>query len=247
MKNTSNLSFLLCISSVVMPAIYLKSAATRLSIQRQEDIAFASQQEMHRAIKSNMTEHFVNIHQEPRRLQTDEEVEFDSETKLEILLGFNSDLNWGCKCGEDGKLAFECEELQSECILCDTIQGQQVCYMFAEAESTARSSADVEAKCYTYESGPFVGTTNCAIDDFADNTCTIMINGEECNSCAIVDCSATAVTGVYGENYDIDCSNIIKGETWNLCSDDLPETSRFLANGNNDRFKYVHCDTPSVR
>jgi hypothetical protein len=60
-----------------------------------------------------MTEHFVNTQQEPRRLQTDEEVEFDCETKLEILLGFNLDLHWGCTCGEDGKLTFECEGFQS--------------------------------------------------------------------------------------------------------------------------------------
>jgi hypothetical protein len=247
-KNTANLSFLLCICSVVMPAIFLKSTATRLSIQRQEEIAFAAKQEMHHAMKSNITEHFINIHQDPRRLQTDDEVEsFDCETKLEILLGFNSDLNWGCACGDDGNLTVECEDFQSECSLCDTILGEQVCYKFAEAESTARSSADVEAKCYTYESGPFAGTTNCAIDDYADFTCTIMIDGEKCNSCAIVDCRATDGSGVYGENYDFDCSNIIEGETRNLCTDDLPENSRFLASGNNDRFNYVHCETPSVR
>jgi hypothetical protein len=247
MKNTANLSFLLCICSVVMPAIFLKSTATRLSIQRQEDIAFATQQEMHRAMKSNITEHLIAIQEDSRRLQTDDEVEFDCETKLEILLGFSSDLDWGCACGDDGNLTDECEDFQSECSLCDTIQGEQVCYKFAEAESTARSSSDVEAKCYTYESGPFVGTTNCAIDDYADFTCTIMIDGEKCNSCAIVDCRATDGSGVYGENYDFDCSNIIEGETWNLCTDDIPENSRFLASGNNDRFNYVHCETPTVR
>jgi hypothetical protein len=105
----------------------------------------------------------------------------------------------------------------------------------------SESSADVEAKCYTYESGPFVGTTNCAIDNFTDGTCTITIGGAEFNSCTFISCDATDSTGVYGENYDIDCSNITEGETWNLCTDDLPETSQFLANGNNDRFNYVFC------
>jgi hypothetical protein len=42
-------------------------------------------------------------------------------------------------------------------------------------------------------------------------------------------------------DYDIDCSNIIAGETWNLCTDTIPETSRFLAAGNNDRFEDPDC------
>jgi hypothetical protein len=249
MKNTSNLSFLICICSVVMPAIWLKSAATKLSIQRNEDINFVAQQELHRATKANVTESYTTIHQQHRNLQMEEdpEPEFDCETALEILLGFNSDLNLGCTCGEDGKLTYECELLQSECSLCDIIQNEQACFVFAEAESTARSSRFVEAKCYTYETGPFAGTTNCAIDNFADASCTILIDGERCNSCKVIACSATDGERVYSENYDIDCSNIIEGETWNLCTDDLPETSRFLASGNNDRFSYVYCGTPNVR
>jgi hypothetical protein len=143
-------------------------------------------------LKANVTESYTTIHQQHRNLQTDEELDFDCETALEILLDFNSDLNLGCTCGEDGKLTYECEQLQSECSLCDIIQDQQACFVFAAEESTAASSADVEAKCYyTYESGPFAGTTNCAIDDFVDSTCTITIDGETFNSCAVVACSAT--------------------------------------------------------
>jgi hypothetical protein len=38
-------------------------------------------------------------------------------------------------------------------------------------------------------------------------------------------------------DYDIDCSNIIAGETWNLCTADIPETSPLIPFGNNDRYK----------
>jgi hypothetical protein len=48
-------------------------------------------------------------------------------------------------------------------------------------------------------------------------------------------------TGVLDESYDIDCSNVIEGETWNLCIDDLPDTSPFLASGNNDLFTALYC------
>jgi hypothetical protein len=77
--------------------------------------------------------------------------------------------------------------------------------VFVAEESTAASSADVE-ECYTYESGPFVGTINCAIDNFASDTCTLTIDGVECNSCAIATYSATDAADMYGENYVIDCS-----------------------------------------
>jgi hypothetical protein len=35
----------------------------------------------------------------------------------------------------------------------------------------------------------------------------------------------------------------MEGETWNLCIDDLPETSRFLATANNDRFTDLNCES----
>jgi hypothetical protein len=98
-----------------------------------------------------------------------------------------------------------------------------------EQESTAAITADLEA---TYASPtnlapPFAGITNCAINNFADGTCTITTDGAECNSCTLITCDATDGAGQTDENYDIDCSNVIEGEVWNLCTDDVPETSPF--------------------
>jgi hypothetical protein len=220
MKVTSNLSFLVCISSVVMPAIdarasgfsYKRSTATKRSIKDQEV---------------------------SRTLQTDDELALQlCETFLEILLGPNS----GCTCAEDGELTSDCEDFLSQCDICDTIQGERTCLAFAEEESTAASTSDIVADCFAYESGPFANTI-CTLDNFVESTCTITIDGKECNSCAIVACSATDGTGVFEDSYDFDCSNVIEGETWNLCTADIPETSRFLAIGNNDLFTDLDCSS----
>jgi hypothetical protein len=68
-----------------------------------------------------------------------------------------------------------------------------------------------------------------------NNTCAITIDGEECSSCTVIACGDDT-------DYEFDCSNII-GETWNLClcTSDFPETSRFLAGGNNERFTQLDC------
>jgi hypothetical protein len=218
MKLTSNLSFLLCISSMVMPAIdartsgfsFKRSAARKRSIKRQEV---------------------------SRNLQTDDELATQlCEAFLEIILGPNS----GCTCAADGELSSDCEDLLSQCSPCDTIQDQQTCFVFAAEETAAATTADIEADCYTYESGPF-GNTICTLDNFADDTCAITIDGIKCNSCAIIACSATDGTGKFDESYDIDCSNVIAGETWNLCTANIPETSVFLPSGNNLRFTDLNC------
>jgi hypothetical protein len=218
MKVTSNLSFLLCISSVVMPAI--DARASGLSFKRSA------------AMKPSIKGQEVS-----RSLQTEDELALQlCEAFLEILLGPNS----GCKCAEDGELTSDCEDFLSQCDICDTIQGERICLAFAEEESSAASTADILADCYTYESGPFDNTI-CTLDNFVESTCTITIDGTECNSCAIVACSATDGTGVFEESYDFDCSNVIEGEAWNLCTADIPETSRFLASGNNDLFTDMDC------
>jgi hypothetical protein len=244
MKVTSNLSFLLCISSVVMPAIDARASGfgrkLSASMQRQEIFDVAAHQESHRDLKSPVTENSSNVRQQLRSLQTDGGLGVGlCEAFIEILLGPDS----GCLCGDDGEVTSECEEFLSGCDICDTLQGEEACLAFDDAKSTAASSvdADVEAYCETYESGPFVGSTQCAIDNLADNTCTITIDGAECNSCSIVTCSFTDGAGVLDESYDMDCSNIIQGETWNLCTDDIPETSRFLVSGNNERFAAFDC------
>jgi hypothetical protein len=249
MKVTSNLSFLLCISSVVMPAIdartngfgQKRSAAAKRSIQRQEVFDFAAKRESYRDLKSPVPESSINVHQQRRSLQTDVDLALEElcEAIIELFYGPDS----SCTCQDNGEPASDCDEFQFDqfdCKVCDNIQGQRACLAVAADETVDASSADVEAACFTYESGPFDNTI-CTLDNIADDTCTFTIDGVECNSCARVACSATDGAGVFDESYDFDCSNVIEGETWNLCTGNLPETSRFLALGNNDRFIDLDC------
>jgi hypothetical protein len=250
MRITPNLSFFLCISSVAIPVTDARangfdrkrSAATKRSIehQRQKVFDFAAQQESRRELKAPVTESSVSVHQQRRRLQADWE-QGDGALKLceafiEALIGPNS----GCKCDEEGDPTSECQEYLSECNVCDTIQGQRTCLVFAAEETSAAISEENDADCYSYNLGPFDNTI-CTIDNVVENTCTVTIDGEECNSCAIVACGATDGEGVLSGSYDFDCSNVMKGETWNLCTDNIPETSPFLASGNNNRYLDLEC------
>ena len=45
----------------------------------------------------------------------------------------------------------------------------------------------------------------------------------------------------YDEYFDYDCSNVIEGESWNLCSDNIPDTSPFIFAGNNELFTFADC------
>jgi hypothetical protein len=163
------------------------------------------------------------------------------EAFIEILLGASASSS-GCTCAADGEVSSDCEAFLSQCDICDTIvNGVTTCIGYAEEETAAaETTEDILADCFTYTSGPFDNTI-CTIDNLADDTCAVTIDGMECNSCAIVACSAEDGTVFLDESYDIDCSNVIEGETWNLCIDDLPETSRFLATANNDRFTDLNC------
>jgi hypothetical protein len=136
-----------------------------------------------------------------------------------------------CTCDDQGEVdtsTAECSEFVASCNICDTLQGEETCFTFEEEVSNDGSSDEVETFCYTYISGVFDNTI-CEIENFTADTCTITIDGTECNSCATLPfCD--------GDGYDIDCSNVIEGEKYNTCTDDIPETSRFLATANNDRF-----------
>jgi hypothetical protein len=146
------------------------------------------------------------------------------EAFLAVLFGST---NTGCTC-DDAEPSDKCLEFLSSCSACDTVQGERTCFTEEVEKSNALSSDDVDAYCYTYESGLFDNTI-CELYNPADDTCTITIDGTECSSCALVTCDDD-------DFYDIDCSNVIEGETWNQCTDDIPETSRFLATANNDRY-----------
>jgi hypothetical protein len=135
----------------------------------------------------------------------------------------------GCTCTEE-EPSTECTDYLATCNFCDTLQGKDACLSISLIEDTS----SVYRGCITYESGPFDNVI-CETENFINNTCTITIDGTECSSCTVIDCAGDT-------DYDIDCSNIIAGETWNLCcTDTIPETSRFLAAGNNDRFEDPDC------
>jgi hypothetical protein len=233
MKVTSNLSFLLCIGILAKPVVEASlngfgrkhsAASTKRSIQRQVVFDFAAQQS-HRDLQL-----------------TDAELEAAGlalcEAFLVALLGPNS----GCTCTDD-EPSMECSDfVSSNCLFCDTLQFEEAClFLDEEAQLAATSGTDSFVDCLTYESGPFTDKTICGIENFVDNTCAITIDGEECTSCTVVACGDEGET-----NFDIDCSNIIAEETWNLCTDDIPETSLFIAVGDNDRFEDLSCDDGNV-
>jgi hypothetical protein len=227
MKVTSNLSFLLCITSVVMPVV--DARANGFGLNKRSS-----------AMKSPATKAYdFSAHQQRRGLQTDDDAAFDEmcETILAVVLGTTDS---GCTCSE-AEPTDECVNFLTSCNICDTLEGEKTCRSLNVEASAAASSADVFAECSTYESGLF-GNTICLLDNEDDGSCTITIDGTECNSCAPVTCDGEFID----DGFDFDCSNIIEGETWNLCTDDIPETSRFLAFGNNDRFTTVSdCDGAS--
>jgi hypothetical protein len=153
------------------------------------------------------------------------------QSALDIQFGVEAD----CTCAQDGQSFIP----KCNCAFqfCETIQGEEVCGVIDEEASAAATASDssIFADCYTFRAGPFDDTV-CTIDNFTDGTCTITIDGTECNSCAHAFCSATDGAGVFPESFDFDCSNVIEGETWNLCTDDIPETSPFIVIGNNELF-----------
>ena len=255
MKAKTNLFFLLYTSSVTRPAIdaqaiglsLKRSAETRRSIESQRHLIekrrqgvfdFAAHPESHRDLKSRATKSSmihkkafdvaVDVDPQRRSLQMDGGL---CEVFITILLGPDSD----CTCTADGEPTSDCDTYISEnCKICDTLQGEEVCILFDQGETTTVDATDESVKCFSYQSGPFVGTTICEIENVTNNTCAITINGEECSSCTVIACGDDT-------DYEFDCSNIIEGETWNLCTSNIPETSRFLAGGNNERFTQLDC------
>ena len=239
-----------------------RSAATKpkLSLQRrQEKIDFAAQ-ESHRGLKSATATSLLSkrstttkrtaknqkavelaFHQQRRSLQEDSEIDAASlaicELFLEALLGPDS----GCSCIDEESSpecdAFGDDYISANCVLCDTIQSEEACVVVDEGATLAATPdmGSVFADCLTYSSGPFADDTLCAIENFVDNTCAITINETECTSCSVVLCNGFT-------DYDIDCSNIIAGETWNLCTDDIPESSPFIVFGSTDLFQVYTCD-----
>jgi hypothetical protein len=264
MKVTSNLSFLLYIGTIAMPVVEASlngfsrlkpSAATKPSFQSQDVFDFDAQQS-HRGLKTAtamalLSKHSaatsraakiqtaveVAVHQQRRSLQEDFEIDAASLAICDLFLAAVFGPNSGCAC-TDEEPSMECIEfIASNCLLCDTIQSEEACLVIDEEATLAAlpETGSFVVDCLTYRSGPFADDTLCGIQNFSDNTCTFTLNETECTSCTVVVCDGEEI------NYDIDCSNIIAGETWNLCTDDIPETSPFIAFGDNDLFQELTC------
>jgi hypothetical protein len=258
MKVSANLSFLLGIGSVMMPVIeastkgfgsMLSAAAKKrsTSIKRQEIFDFvAAQQQSIRDLKSASVtgsspgrsaatkrawKHQQRVLEDGGLQLHDDALAADLLAECEVGIEFVLGPNSGCTCTEE-EPSTECTDFVSEnCNFCDTLLGEQACFSFPEI-----TFDDVGfTECITYESGPF-NNTICKTDNFIESTCAITIDGEECSSCRVIDCDGNI-------DNDIDCSNIIAGENWNLCTDEVPETSPFFAVANNLRFEDLSCDT----
>jgi hypothetical protein len=241
----------------------MHSAATKPFLQRRQEIFDFAAQQSHRGLKSahtamsllskrsattkradkNQKAVEVAVQQHQRRsLQGDSEFDAASlaicELFLEALYGPNS----GCTC-TDVEPSMECIDfISSNCAICEIIQFEEACLVFDEEAALAAypETGSFVVDCLTYRSGPFADDTICGIENFSDNTCTFTINETECTSCTVIACDDVE-TNFEETNYDIDCSNIIAGETWNLCTDDIPETSPFIAFGTNDLFQEYSC------
>jgi hypothetical protein len=175
------------------------------------------------------------VHQQRRSLQTDGLSAKDfCESNLKIVAP-----NVDCTCTEDGEPTLECDILLAECAVCDTIQGEITCLAFDQAATNTAITRHDFVDCYSYESGPFDGMVICEIANEAEDTCTVTIDGEECSTCS-------AITCVDDTELDLDCSNIIEGETWNLCTSEIPETSPFISYGKNDRFIDYECGSRGI-
>jgi hypothetical protein len=228
MKVTSNLYFLLCISSVVMPVVEASikgfpglspklSAATTRALKHDKALAD--------------TRTAVQVHQQHRGLQPDLTVPIVCNAYVSLLDG----LNTGCSCTDGEQALTECSAfILDNCNFYDIVQGEEASISFSMVTRTT----DSYSSCRTYMSGSFdntICTIRNLIDDTFDDTCIITIDGEECSSCSLVDCEEEGES-----DYDIDCSNLIAGETWNFCND-IPETSLFIAYGPNEGFDDPRC------
>jgi hypothetical protein len=155
-----------------------------------------------RALKHQKSLAHAAVHEQNRGLQ---EIDLTDPAVCEVFLTFLVGPDSGCTC-TDEEPSTECIDYLATCKVCDTLQGEDACISISSTEATS----SVVSGCITYESGPFDNVI-CETENSIDNTCTITIDGTECSSCTVIDCDGDT-------DYDIDCSNIIPGETWNLCT-----------------------------
>jgi hypothetical protein len=231
MKFTSNLYFLLCMfGTIAMPVV--EASLNGLELKR------SSAATKKRAAK-NQKAFEVAMHQQRRGRQFGVAPAFCKE-----VYGPNSP----CTCSNEGDESQECLDFTAEnCLICDILNPESCLIIDEEAidaavlpgpeEDTWGDAFEID--CTTYKSGPFADNTICSIENRDKGTCTFTINETECNSCTVVDIEFTCY-----HKFDIDCSNIIAGETWSLCNDDIPDTSLFTSLGlNGFVFSVLTCST----
>jgi hypothetical protein len=179
---------------------------------------------------------------EHRNLQSDEEVcAFIID---ELVDGSYAQF---CSCDRVGD-SYVLDCVYTDCPDCELLQGseEETCAISNDGVVLSLSEdldllADLFYSCTLYQSGLFDSTAVCLIEEFTGEFCAVTVDDEACNSCEYVDCG-----GGYTD-YSVDCSNVIPGEVWNFCTDDIPETSPFISYGYNDLFFFEECSagTPS--
>jgi hypothetical protein len=167
-----------------------------------------------------------------RNLQTDEEV-------CEFLLneGFSEEDRLFCSCDRVGDI-YQVECRYTECLDCEILQGVDTCAALIEGVvlDAATLSEELFISCVDYESGLF-NSTICVFEreENGSDNCTVTADNVPCNSCAFATCDDGF------ENYNVDCSNVPGGAVWNFCNADIPETSPFVAFGDNEIFFFDRC------
>jgi hypothetical protein len=165
-----------------------------------------------------------------RNLQTDEQV-------CEFLLneGFREEDRLFCGCERLGNV-YQVECRFTDCLDCEIIQDVETCAVLIEGVdlNAETLTEEVFISCVDYESG-FFDSTICVYEKIGADSCTVTVNDVACNSCVFAACDDGF------EDYSVDCSNVAGGDVWNFCNADVPETSPFVAFGNNNLFFFDEC------
>lgn len=221
-------------SLCVIPVAFVAATTGNFAAAAMKGNKITSSQSLHREQALYKAEH--------RELQSDVGLQDLCESFLDLFFGPNS----GCVCvptADGTDFEAECGDLFDNCPSCETLQGQETCLKIdVDAAKLVTVTEEEEVSCQTYISGVFDNTI-CEARNLNDNNCTLTIDGAECSSCEVVTCG---VSNAFEENLNMDCSNVIAGETFNLCTDTIPETSRFIYLGNNVLYTFAECLTNGI-
>jgi hypothetical protein len=123
-----------------------------------------------------------------------------------------------CACnavgGEGGATANVTCQSCDFCNLDDTVCG--ITSIKASLVFESDNSVSGESKeCFNYtKGGAAKGDLLCIAEDSSSRTCKVSLNGKECTSCEVNDCSDTT----QGRKPLADCSNLSGGQKFDLCT-----------------------------